>query len=334
MKRPWLLPFVPLFAAGVALHNLRIRLGWEPVRRLSWPVISIGNLSTGGAGKTPLAVALAHLLAARGFYVDVLSRGYGRRSVVAARVLADGVAEDFGDEPLLLARQTGIPVFVGAERFDAGLLAESEMPQNQTGRPSVHLLDDGYQHRHLARNIDILLLSRADWQDVLLPAGDLREGRSAARRASVLVIPSSEPEFDSELRAWGWQGPIWRLHRHMQLPPLPGPVAAFCGIARPAQFFSGIRAAGSQIAVQTEFRDHHRFAAADIYRLIAAAHAAGAAAFLTTEKDLVRLGSLGGVLRDSMPLFTAHLQVELEDEADAIGWLLERLSPVAGQPPV
>src|ERR1700752_4234048 len=184
MKRPWLAPLVPVYAAGAALRDLRIRNGWEPVRRLRWPVVSVGNLSTGGAGKTPLAIALARLLTSRGFHVDVLSRGYGRTSREAARVSPDGTAAEFGDEPLLIARETGVPVYVALQRYQAGLLAEAEADaasaageQNigQSESPSAHLLDDGFQHRQLHRDVDILLMNRADWHDSLLPAGNLRE---------------------------------------------------------------------------------------------------------------------------------------------------------------
>lgn len=334
MKRPWMLPFVPLYAAGLAWHNFIVDLGWEPVRRLSFPVVSIGNLSTGGAGKTPLAIELARLLVARGFYVDILSRGYGRRSTIAARVRPEGVAEDFGDEPLLLARQTGLPVFVSAERYAAGLLAEGDIPQQDAGRPCVHLLDDGFQHRRLARAVDIVLLNREDWQDALLPAGNRREFRSALRRATVLVIPSEEPDLEPELRARGWSGPVWKLSRRMRVPAVSAPVAAFCGIARPAQFFSGLRAAGMTIATQTAFRDHYAYTVADCYRLVDSARSTGATALLTTEKDLARLGSLSGVLRADLPLHAVPLDVSIEDEAAALAWLVARLQPAAGAQPV
>ena len=116
----------------------------------AWPVVSIGNLSTGGAGKTPLTIALAKLLTARGFQVDVLSRGYGRRSALSLAVNPNGTTEDFGDEPLLIARAAGVPVFVGAQRYEAGLLAEASANSNQNDtRPQVHILDDGFQHRQL-----------------------------------------------------------------------------------------------------------------------------------------------------------------------------------------
>ncbi len=334
MKRPWLLPFVPLYAAGVAWRNMLADKGWEPVQRLASSVVSIGNLSTGGAGKTPLAIELARLLSKRGFYVDVLSRGYGRRTSIAARVRMDGVAEEFGDEPLLIARNTRLPVFVGEERYAAGLLAEGYIPQEDAGRPCAHLLDDGFQHRRLARTVDIVLLNRADWHDVLLPAGNLREFHSAVRRAHVLVIPQEEPELESELRAWGWMGPVWRLHRRMQVPSVEGPVAAFCGIARPGQFFNGLRAGGLTVATQTAFRDHFCYRVADCYGLIDSARTTGAKAFVTTEKDLVRLGSLSGVLHSDFPLHAAQLQVSLEEESAALDWLVARIAPAVSAQPV
>ncbi|HEU5351551.1 MAG TPA: tetraacyldisaccharide 4'-kinase [Terracidiphilus sp.] len=329
MKRPWMLPFVPLYAAGVLWRNMLAETGWEPKRGLCFPVVSIGNLSTGGAGKTPLTIELARLLSARGFYVDVLSRGYGRRGSIAARVRPQGTAEEFGDEPLLIARETGVPVFVDAERYAAGLLAEGYIPQQDAGRPCVHLLDDGFQHRRLIRTVDVVLLGREDWQDALLPAGNRREFHSALRRAHLLVIPAEEPEFEAELRAWGWQGTVWRMRRGMQVPVVEGPVAAFCGIARPGQFFNGLRAAGLTVAVQTAFRDHFRYSVADCYQLIHSARTAGAKALVTTEKDLARMGSLGGVLRGDLPLHTAHLQVALENEKAALDWLAARLAPAS-----
>jgi tetraacyldisaccharide 4'-kinase len=334
MKRPWMLPFVPLYAAGVLWRNLLAETRWEPTRGLHFPVVSIGNLSTGGAGKTPLTIELARLLSARGFYVDILSRGYGRRVSIAARVRPEGVAEEFGDEPLLIARQTGLPVFVDAERYAAGLLAEGYIPQEDAGRPCVHLLDDGFQHRRLVRAVDIVLLSHEDWQDALLPAGNRREFHSAVHRAHVLVIPSEEPGFEAELRAWGWQGPVWRLRRTMRIPDIDGLVAAFCGIARPAQFFNGLLAAGLTVAAQTAFRDHFQYAVADCYRLIDSARAVGARAFVTTEKDLARLGSLGGVLRGDLPLHTVHLDVAIEEEVAALEWLAARLAPASAAQPV
>jgi tetraacyldisaccharide 4'-kinase len=251
----------------------------------------------------------------------VLSRGYGRQSQLAARVNPDGSAEEFGDEPLLIARETGVPVYVAAQRYEAGLLAEAAQPDSE--KPAVHLLDDGFQHRQLARDVDILLLNRQDWQDALLPAGNLREPLNAIRRASVLGLPAEDPELETALRTWGWDGPVWRLRRSMEVPVVSGPVAAFCGIARPEQFFAGLEAAGVSLALRAAFRDHHSYTAQDLNRLAASAHAAGATALITTEKDLLRLGKL--VFPESLPLATTRLRIEIESQNTAIDWLIDRL---------
>jgi tetraacyldisaccharide 4'-kinase len=319
--RRLLLPLVPLYRLALASRELRLLL--EPVRRLRFPVISIGNLSTGGAGKTPLAIALAQALSARGLRVDVLSRGYGRQSKLAARVLPDGSAEDFGDEPLLIARETGVPVYVALRRYDAGALAEAEALAG--GGQGVHLLDDGFQHRQLARDVDILLLNQRDWQDWLLPAGNLREPLEAIRRASVVAIPANEPELESALHVWGWTGPVWLLHRTMDIPAVNGPVAAFCGIARPEQFFAGLEAAGLKVALKFAFPDHFTYTRRVLEKLIADAREKDVTAIVTTEKDLIRLGNLVSIFPKSMPLATAHLRIIIENQAKAIDWLVDRV---------
>ena len=355
MRRPLLLPLVPLYAAGLALREMRLQRGWEPTRRLTYPVISIGNLSTGGSGKTPMAIALAKLLSARGFHVDVLSRGYGRRSAVPLRVDLYGPVDQYGDEPLLIAHEAGVPVYVAPERYDAGRLAESERATGHEGTlqggfvtghdfsraetqqeeegplaPAsaqlVHILDDGFQHRQLARDIDILLVNREDWHDHLLPAGNLREPAQAARRASVLVIPADDPAFEPELRSWGWNGPIWRIRRRMEIPEIDGRVAAFCGIARPEQFFAGLESAGLKLATRTAFPDHHVYTPRDVESLVTRARSDGARGIITTEKDQVRLGKLASAFPFGLSLKTAPLTIEIEEEPIALDWLTARLA--------
>jgi tetraacyldisaccharide 4'-kinase len=314
-----LAPLTPLYRLGLVLRERRLASGREEVRRLQLPVISIGNLSTGGAGKTPMAIALAKALAERGFHVDVLSRGYGRSGHGAARVRADGTAAEFGDEPLLIARQAGVPVYVAAERYEAGVLAEREIAP---GTRAVHILDDGFQHRQLHRDIDVLLLSARDLRDRLLPAGNLREGLHAAARASVIAIPADEAGVESEMRTRGWNGPVWRLRRRMEVPAVGAPALAFCGIARPEQFFAGLLAAGADVAAAETFRDHHRYTQSDLDRIAAKAARCGASALLTTEKDAVRLEGL----KAPLPVVTAGLRTEIENEAAAMEWLASRVN--------
>jgi tetraacyldisaccharide 4'-kinase len=278
---------------------------------------------------------LAKALAARGLRVDVLSRGYGRRrSTLPLLVDRDGTAEDFGDEPLLIARETGVPVYVAAQRYQAGLLAEQagqQASEPASRRVHVHLLDDGFQHRQLARDIDILLLARADLTDRLLPAGNLREPLHAAERAAVIAVPADEPDAEAEIQSRGWQASIWRLRRHMEIPPATysdpasSPVIAFCGIARPAQFFQGLESAGVRLASRMAFPDHHPYTAGDLSRLAAEARQTGATALLTTEKDRVRLGALADTLPASLPLETARLHLEIENQDAAVDWLIARL---------
>ncbi len=328
--RPLLWPLVPAYRLTVALRELRLRLGLEPVRRLRWPVISIGSLSAGGAGKTPLAIALAQALTARGLHVDVLSRGYGRKSRTTARVDPNGTADQFGDEPLTIAREAAVPVYVAPRRYQAGLLAELARPASV--QPAVHLLDDGFQHRQLGRDVDILLFNRDDLNDHLLPAGNLREPFRSVRRCAVIAIPAADPDLESEVRALGWQGKLWRLRRTMQVPQISGPVAAFCGIARPKQFFAGLESAGLHVASRIAFPDHHRYDAHDLACLRDAASIVRATALLTTEKDRVRLGNLAASIPASLPLTSVVLRVSIEDEGAVMNWLIEhaaldRLTP-------
>jgi tetraacyldisaccharide 4'-kinase len=321
MRRPWALPFVPLYAAGSALR-------WTAVKpkRLNWPVISVGNLSIGGTGKTPFTIELARLLTDAGVQVNVLSRGYGRSGNEILRVDPTGSAERFGDEPLLIARESGVPVYVGASRFAAGGLAERE-----ADTAGIHFLDDGFQHRQLARDIDIVLLNSEDLADRLLPAGNLREGFHALRRATVFVIPSEDDAAVADIRKRGLQQPIWRFRRKMTIPATNGPVVAFCGIARPEQFFTGLERAGEQIAARYVFRDHHQFNLADVAKLGSLLSHTSATAFLTTDKDQVRLGNLEAELRRKAPLLTAGLAVTIEDRAAVTGWLLEKLNSLGPQ---
>jgi len=319
--RPWMWPLVPAYRLALALRDAQLRMGLKPARRLSRPVVSVGNLSAGGAGKTPLTIALAKALAARGMQVDVLSRGYGRRSTLPLSVDPAGTAEEFGDEPLVIAREAQVPVYVAAERYEAGLLAERDAHADF----GLHLLDDGFQHRQLHRDVDILLLSSRDLSDHLLPAGNLREALRAAERASVFAIPADQPEVAKWARSRGFEGAVWRVRRRMEVPHIDGPVVAFCGIARPEQFFQGLESAGVQLAASVAFPDHHSYTAGDLERLTSAARQANVAALLTTEKDRVRLGALAASLPPSFPLKTVPLCIEIEDEAEAIIGLLVRV---------
>jgi len=306
-----MLPLVPLYAAGAALRWA----GVQP-RHLKWPVISIGNLSAGGTGKTPFTIALAQLLQDEGVRVDVLSRGYGRKASTVERVDPHGDAARFGDEPLLIARATAAPVFVAANRLEAGKMAEEVL----AGRPGIHLLDDGFQHRQLARQADIVLINSADLNDHLLPAGNLREPLSALRRATIFAIPAGDEAAVTKLRALGHHQPIWRFHRLMDVPSINAKVVAFCGIARPEQFFTGLEDAGINIVARHSFRDHQQFGGAELAALKNLATRTGATAFITTAKDHVRLVTMVQELERIAPLHVADLRIELNDAPAVAAW--------------
>jgi tetraacyldisaccharide 4'-kinase len=304
---------IPIYAAGVGARNLAYERGWARQRRLQGPVVSIGNLSVGGAGKTPLTIRLAQLLVERGVGVDVLSRGYGRRSREVERVRPDGSAKEFGDEPLLIARAAGVPVFVGADRYRAGLLAEAA-----GAGPVLHLLDDGFQHRQLARDVDIVVLHRSDFRERLLPAGRLREGFSSLSRAQIIAMREEDRELEGELRRRGSMQPVWWMERRLEVPEV-NRVVAFCAIAREEEFFSGLRSRGVAVLAMRVWRDHHCYTEADVAELIELQRQHDAEGFVTTEKDLVRLTAEQlRKLESVAPVRVARLVVRLRDEATAI----------------
>ncbi|MGC1781325.1 MAG: tetraacyldisaccharide 4'-kinase [Acidobacteriaceae bacterium] len=329
---PFVWPLVLLYAAGVRLKNAAHDLGISRARRLAWPVISVGNLSVGGTGKTPMVLLLARLLQERGWFVDVLSRGYGRASNRVAHVSPDGDWRQFGDEPYLMAQQ-GISVLVGAERFEAGALAEDDGVKD-TCHPitrRLHILDDGFQHRRLARSLDIVLLRRRDLEDEMLPLGRLREPLSALERADICVLRAEDADLTARvLRLMRQSDParVWIVERRTILPasamlPRPIPSAfAFCAIGDPSGFFHGLLQAGATIQTEITFRDHHVYTQGDIERLKIAARDSRAKCFVTTEKDAVRLSSrLRSQLEQEIPVIVAGLELSLRDEARCMATL-------------
>ena len=306
-------PLTGLYAAATAARNKLYDRGVLSSRRLERPVVSVGNLSVGGSGKTPFVIALGELLKARGIPFDVLSRGYGRKTRGVLVVDKDGSGPDFGDEPLLIARRLGVPVIVGESRYAAGQVAEQEF------RQQLHILDDGFQHRHLSRDFDIVLMTERDFDDQLLPSGRLREPVTSLGRTDAVVLPAGFLADHTALQ----QNPVWRIKRDLVLPNLPSPPIAFCGIARPEQFFAQVRAAGIAPAAEIDFRDHHAYSRSDVDRLLASRTKLGAGGFLTTEKDAVNLGSLQANLK---PLAVAVLTVTIENSDAVVDAILSRIA--------
>jgi tetraacyldisaccharide 4'-kinase len=279
--------------------------------RLPCPVVSLGNVTVGGSGKTPLAELAALTLVALGAAPVVVSRGYGR-ATRGVQVVADrqGVrlgARAAGDEPLLLAeRLPGIPVIVGENRFEAGRHAV------EAHGASVIVLDDGFQNRTISKNLEILAVSaRAPWGNGrLFPRGQLRESLSSLRRSHVVVVtnPSGDDEVDAITRTLRLQdspAPVVTARyealearravdgARLPLSELRGRrLLGFGGLASPRSFMETLRGLGVPLAGFVEFGDHHWYGEADLAEVTRRARLAGAEGLITTEKDAVRLREL------------------------------------------
>ncbi len=301
-----------MYGLGVRAHNALYNRGTLTQQRLQGPVISVGNLSVGGAGKTPFVLLLGDLLKSRGVKFDVLSRGYGRKRSGIAMVDPGGAAADFGDEPLLIARRLGIPVVVAEDRYEAGTFAEQKVG------PQLHLLDDGFQHRSLYRDFDIVLLTPEDARDRLLPAGRLREPLSSLARADAVVLASgaSPDAFPVKEKL------VWRVRRGIELKAAPTRPVVFCGIARPKNFLLQLRTAGVEPAAEAFYRDHHAYTESDVRDLIGVRQRSEADGFITTEKDAINLGAFLSALQ---PLTVVPVKMELNDAANAVDTMLRRI---------
>ena len=317
-----LAPFEFVFAAAA-----RERRRWwerhpEARQRLSQPVVSVGNLSVGGTGKTPLVAQIAEWLIDRGERPAILSRGYKRRSVVdGVVVVSDGSTiradvDRAGDEPLLLARQ--VPqaiVCVAEDRHLAGRVAERALGA------TVHVLDDGFQHLKLARDLDILVTAAGEiGAGRVIPSGRLRESRDAAARADFAVFVGAA---ESEARTEAWELGISAFSTARRRlgdvadKPRDGtpsgdrqPLVAVAGIGRPEQFFAMLRDAGMNVQDTLAFPDHHRYSGGDCRRIEEALRRAKAGQVITTGKDAVRFSALGRLPFD---LVVAPLRLELQD---------------------
>jgi tetraacyldisaccharide 4'-kinase len=280
-----------LYAQAVAARRRWYERHPGARKRLHQPVISVGNLSVGGTGKTPFVAHIARWLIARDERPAVLSRGYGRRNrrdgVVlvsdGTRVLAD--LDSAGDEPLMLARALpGAIVAVAEDRHLAGVLVERRCGA------TVHVLDDGFQHVQLARDLDVLMTSPGEIaNDRTLPFGRLRESRQAAARAHAVVVMDTDR---AGARAEAWSLGISQSVAARRTLDLRGDGVrrvAVAGIAHPQRFFDALGEAGFEVAATLRFADHHRYTASDIERIASALRSSGAEGVVTTEKDAVRL---------------------------------------------
>jgi len=273
-------PLSLLYRAASALHRAAYRRGLARAERVAVPVVVVGNVIAGGAGKTPVVIALVEHLRARGIAAGVVSRGYGRRDSDCREVTADAAPVEVGDEPLLVKRRTGAPVFVAARRAEAARALLGAYPGTR-----VIVSDDGLQHHALARDLEICVFdARATGNGWLLPAGPLREPwprpvdlvlrpREASRIAGFALRRALAA---TAVRADGERTPLAALRDR--------PLHALAGIASPAAFFAMLRDRGLSLAATTALPDHHDFADA--------AALAPAATLVCTEKDAVKLWRL------------------------------------------
>ncbi len=312
-------PLSPIYGLAVAAKNTLYDRQLLPSKRLEGPVVSVGNLSVGGSGKTPFVILLGELLKTRGIPFNILSRGYGRQTRGVLLVDPGGSSRSFSDEPLLLARRLEVPVILGEDRYQAGLFAEKEFG------PQLHLLDDAFQHRALARDFDIVLVTADDARDQLLPSGRLREPLTALKRADAVVLTAgATPNLfpvNGKL--------VWRVRRGISAQNVPPQPIAFCGIARPQNFILQLRKAGIEPAAEAVYRDHHAYTEKDIRELLALKNQSEAGGFVTTEKDAINLGAFYSALQ---PLAVVPVKMDLVDSANALDTMLRIISGRKNRP--
>jgi 3-deoxy-D-manno-octulosonic-acid transferase len=333
-------PSQPLYAVRWVLSRLwkwggrRRQLRYfAQQKKLAVPVVSVGNLTMGGTGKTPCVLRLAELLRAEGRRPGILTRGYGRGSPEKSIALAPAakVAPDrTGDEPQLFVRSGVAPVGIGGDRVHTGSLLIDNFDVD------VLLLDDGFQHVRLARNVDVVLIDALQpfGGAGLFPLGRLREPRTAIARAGIVLITRSRfselaPAIEREVRQWNPRAPIflagvrpvaWVEHLTGTTFPVDaspfGRAGAFCGLGNPQSFRRTLAMLGVEPAAWIEFEDHHRYRPGEVERIAQQSGAAGADALVTTEKDMVNLCSDCDALAAPLKIFWLKVGMEIEREED------------------
>ena len=311
-------------------HRRQVRASSQR-RRLPVPVISVGNITMGGTGKTPCVLRLAAELKGRGFKPGILTRGYGRRSPNEQLVLPAGASiptDSTGDESQLFLKSGLAPLGVGADRFETGTLLERDF------KADVLLLDDGFQHRRLDRTLDIVLIDALNpfgggW---VFPLGRLREPPAELARADIFLVTRADlndqaSPIEHYLRGWNPRARIFRARlqpkawidsrtgtRHRLAHSPFGPAAAFCGLGNPASFRRTLESLGVPLVDWLEFGDHHRYRPRELRRIATQARAKGASALVTTAKDVVNLCEGAENLLAPLPLYTLDVTLAIEDE--------------------
>ncbi|PKN60222.1 MAG: tetraacyldisaccharide 4'-kinase [Deltaproteobacteria bacterium HGW-Deltaproteobacteria-11] len=305
-----LLPLVPLsllYRFVVFLRRLLFDRGFFKQHKTAVAVISVGNLTVGGTGKTPMVIMLAKHLQAKGYRPAVLSRGYGSKATSPVNIVSDGEkilmdGAEAGDEPVLIAISAkGVPVLTGAERIVTAATAVERLSAD------VLILDDGFQHRQIARNIDIVLLDSANpfGNGFLFPAGPLREPLNALKRADMIVVTDSFDDAGQMPRSIPGIPPGMPLFRATRRPrglrrggtdqPVPldhlqgARICAFSGIGAPDSFRQTLTRLGADVVRFLSFPDHHCYDMEDLARIQKESARAETSVIVTTEKDGVHL---------------------------------------------
>jgi tetraacyldisaccharide 4'-kinase len=290
-----------LFGMLVRARAKLFEKGFLKSRKLPVPVVVVGNLSAGGTGKTPLAAWLVLRLLDAGKKPVVISRGYRGRAEGEVRVVSDGEkvqvsARDAGEEPVLLSEKLeGVPVVMGRDRHRAGMLALERFS------PDCLILDDGFQHLALQRDMDIVLLDAGMpvQDDDLIPRGRLREPPSALARADLIVIARAKeekPDMIEYLKTWNPDAPVFFMRYVPQDMEQKGKRAlAFCGIGSPGYFFELCKEQGMELVDRVAFPDHHNYSMEDVKKLEKRAESLNADFLLTTEKDEIKLRGMQGL---------------------------------------
>lgn len=339
--RPLLWVLAELWTAGSVLKRRRDRL---VARRLDTPVISVGNISMGGAGKTPVVEYLANRLHAAGLQPAILTRGYRRRSIARSVVVAAGATVPVGttgDEGQILVRSRHAHVGIGSDRWATGRLVE------RLHAPDVFLLDDGFQHWRLARDLDIVLIDGLNPfpGGAVFPQGGLREPLRALARAHAFLITRAMGQrryqgIRNQLRALNRHAPIFQatvlplywVNERTQQPghPPEGPMTAFCGLANPASFWASLKALRIDPVFTWTFRDHHSYRWKELQRLAAQARARGSNVLLTTEKDAMNLPERAAeILREALvELYWLKIGMQVDDEAGFMDLISLKLGKV------
>jgi tetraacyldisaccharide 4'-kinase len=314
IERVALRPLTALWKAGNSRNIARTR-----PQKLGTPVISVGALTMGGAGKSPFVIHLAQALAEAGRNPAILTRGYGRKSRIDLIVPRGGSApvEQTGDEAQMFIDRAVAHVGIGSERYEVGLRMEREL------QPDVFLLDDGFQHFRLARDRDIVLIDALDpLGGGIFPLGRLREPFAALARATTVVITRAENRhvgIERLIRRYNPRAPIFRA-RVVPRSEMPvGPLAAFCGLGQPRTVWRTLDTIGLHADPRIVFPDHHRYSAGDLAEIGRQAIAAGAGALVTTEKDMMNLPA--GV-EAPLRIYCLRIEIEIEDEAELLRHLL------------